>query len=243
MFTISRSGTSIASVIAQIRDVPARVIPYATSTALTRTALAGRAEVLAEMRRVFDRPTPYALNSTRVIPSTVQTLSARVQVNDDFTNNGVAAEDFLFPEVFGGPRKEKRYERSLRYSGILRSGEYTMPGQAAPLDAYGNLRASEIQRILTAVRGNFDPYQNKTSSRRSRKNAKQAPYFAGAVRGTRGIWKRQGRRALPILIFTTKAPVYRTRLDFEGIVKRVAETQFEAEFYKAADAIVARRGG
>ena len=243
MYTVSRSGQTIASVIAQIRDVPARVVPYAASTALTRVALAGRAGVLAAMPRVFDRPTPYALRSTRVIPSTVQTLAARVQVNDDFTNNGVAAEDFLFPEVFGGPRKEKRYERSLRYSGILRSGERTVLGQAAPLDAYGNLKASEIQRILTAVRGNFDPYQNKTTSRRSRKNAKKAPYFAGAVRGTRGIWKREGRKTLPILIFITKAPVYRQRLDFEGIVKRTADEQFEAEFNKAAAAIVARRGG
>jgi hypothetical protein len=255
MYTLSRTG-SIAEVIRQVRDVPERVIPYAASTALTRVALTGRARVLAEMPRVFDRPTPYALRGTRVIPSTVQKLAARVQVNEDATNNGTPAERFFFPEVYGGPRSEKRFERTLRYSGVLGSGYFAMPGQAAPLDAYGNLKASELQRIFTAIRSSFDKYQNKTSSRRSKKNAKKAPYFVVGT-GTStfvggehvfkksriqpGIYRRQGRDVKPVLIFTNKAPVYRKRLDFEGIVKRAAEEQFADEFRKAADAIISRR--
>jgi hypothetical protein len=243
MLQITRTG-SIADVIAQVRGVPARVIPYAASTALTRVAVAGRAGVLQEMPRVFDRPTPYALRSTRVRPSTVQKMVARVEVNNDATNNGTPAENFLYPGVYGGARREKRFERTLRYGGLLRAGDSVMPGQKAPLDRYGNFRASELQRILTAVRSSFDPYQNRTSSRRSRKNAKNAPYFAASISGTRGIWKRKGRRGIePILIFTSKTPVYRKRLDFEGIVQRTAESQFKAEFYRAADALIQRRGG
>lgn len=239
---LKREG-SIAAIIDQVRGVPERVIPYAASTALTRVASQGRAAVLAEMPKVFDRPTPYALRSTRVVASTITTLTARVQVNEDATNNGTPAEKFLFPEVFGGPRNEKRFERTMRYSGVLARGEYAMPGEEAPLDSYGNFRASELQRIFTAIRSSFDPYQNKTTSKRSRKNAKNAPYYAGAVRGQRGVWKRERRKLRPILIFTSAAPQYRRRLDFEGIVRRTAEANFDQEFTRAADAIVQRRGG
>lgn len=257
MLTLTRSG-SMAAVIAQARSVPERVIPYAASTALTRVALQGRAAVLAEMPRVFRNPTPYALRSTRVVPSTVQTLAARVQVNEDATNNGTPAEKFLFPEVFGGHRKEKRFERHLRYAGILRAGSYVVPGQSAPLDAYGNFKAREIQRIFTAVRGSFDPAQNRTRSARSRRNAKKAQYFVGGLDSVSivggeqrvvrsamkpGIYRRDGRGVKPVMIFTSKAPTYRRRLDFEGIARQVAEDNFEVEFLKAAAAIVQRRGG
>jgi hypothetical protein len=38
MLSIQRSGASIASVIASVRGVPSRMLPYAAATALTRCA-------------------------------------------------------------------------------------------------------------------------------------------------------------------------------------------------------------
>ncbi|RYF01440.1 MAG: hypothetical protein EOO32_03955 [Comamonadaceae bacterium] len=83
MLTVSRTGPTIAEVIASVRDVPARIIPYAASTALTRTAKhAELVELPAEMRKVFRNPVAYTINSLRVEPSTKDTLRARVMVKD-----------------------------------------------------------------------------------------------------------------------------------------------------------------
>lgn len=241
MLSIQKSG-SIAQILREARDVPARVIPYAAATALTRTAKRAQQAIIAEMPQVFDRPTPYTLNSTFVQPASVKTMTARVAVKDWASNNGTLPEDYLLPAVLGGGRKEKRFERNMRYAGLLARGERAVLGQEAPLDAFGNLRRGEMQRILTATHSSFDPAQNRSNSPRSLKNAKKAPYFAGRVKRTWGVWRREGRRLRPVLVFVRRAPQYRARLDFDGIAERTTREFFEAEFRAAAEAIVRRRG-
>lgn len=113
MLNFSSTG-SIAEMIASVRDVPARRVPYAVSTALTRTVRrAAKDDLPAKMALVFDRPTCYTLNSLFVVPSKVSTLSARVMVKNR-TSTGVVPEKFLQPEVKGGPRGEKGIEKALR---------------------------------------------------------------------------------------------------------------------------------
>lgn len=251
----ARSGR-IADMIQSFRDVPARVMPYAASTALTRTAQALAKTVLpGEMQRVFDRPNRYTLNSLRVKPATKDKLAASVWVKSDATNNGTRPEDYLLPNVAGGARNEKRFERAMRYAGLLPTGWRAMPGQGALLDEFGNLRRGEMQRILTATRTAFDPYQRKTNSARSRKNAKKAPYFAvtpltgrfvgGEYRETPnrlqpGVYRREGKGIKPVLIFTKTQPKYRQRLDFVGVSERFTVQTFPAEFDRAAQAILSR---
>lgn len=246
----------IADMVQSFRDVPARVMPYAASTALTRTAQALAKTVLpGEMQRVFDRPTRYTLNSLRVKVAKKDNLTASVWVKSDATNNGTRPEDYLLPNVAGGGRNEKRFERAMRYAGLLPNGWRAMPGQGAPLDEFGNLRRGEMQRILTATRSAFDPYQRKTNSKRSRKNAKNAPYFAvtpfvgrfvgGEYKVTPntlqpGVYRREGRGIKPVLIFTRTQPQYRQRLDFVGVSERYTLDNFPAEFQRAAQQILSR---
>lgn len=246
----------IADMVQSFRDVPARVMPYAASTALTRTAQALAKTVLpGEMQRVFDRPNRYTLNSLRVKVAKKDNLTASVWVKSDATNNGTRPEDYLLPNVAGGGRNEKRFERAMRYAGLLPNGWRAMPGQGAPLDDFGNLRRGEMQRILTATRSAFDPYQRKTNSKRSRKNAKNAPYFAvtpfvgrfvgGEYKVTPntlqpGVYRREGRGIKPVLIFTRTQPQYRQRLDFVGVSERYTLDNFPAEFQRAAQQILSR---
>lgn len=246
----------IADMVQSFRDVPARVMPYAASTALTRTAQALAKTVLpGEMQRVFDRPNRYTLNSLRVKVAKKDNLTASVWVKSDATNNGTRPEDYLLPNVAGGGRNEKRFERAMRYAGLLPNGWRAMPGQGAPLDEFGNLRRGEMQRILTATRSAFDPYQRKTNSKRSRKNAKNAPYFAvtpfvgrfvgGEYKVTPntlqpGVYRREGRGIKPVLIFTRTQPQYRQRLDFVGVSERYTLDNFPAEFQRAAQQILSR---
>lgn len=252
----ARSGR-IADMVASFRDVPARVMPYAAATALTRTANAlAKTELPNEMVRVFDRPNRYTLNSLRAKAATKDTLTASVWVKTDATNNGTRPEDYLLPNVGGGPRNEKRFERAMRYAGLLPSGWRAMPGQGAPLDEFGNLRRGEMQRILTATRSAFDPYQRKSNSARSRRNAKKAPYFAvspfvgqfvgGEFKQVKsrlqpGVYRREGRGIKPVLIFTKTQPQYGQRLDFVGVAERFTQENFPREFDRAAQQILARR--
>lgn len=238
MLTVNRSG-SLSAAIREIRDVPARVIPYAASTALTRTARLGQTEIIGAMQREFDRPTRYTLNATRVVPSTIQTLMARVAVKDQAA--GTAPEHYLLPEVEGGPRREKRFERALRFSGLLPRGMFAVPGAGAQLDESGNVPPAMIRRLLRELKAQD---KAKGSGKRRRRTARSGELFAGQPKGRgnrpTGIWRREGRRLLPVLLFV-RQPRYRSRLDFEGIVKRVAEAHFPDEFRKAAEAIAARR--
>lgn len=241
MYQVSRTG-SMADAIRQVRDIPARVIPYAASTALTKSAQASQKAIVAEMSRVFDRPVQYTLNALRTVPSTVETLSARVAVKDQ--GGRVPQENYLLPEVEGGGRREKGMERSLRYAGILRAGEFAVPGSGAPLDANGNLSGGTVRAILRAVVAVFK--KGEAVKRRRRKSgAAFSPYFFAELgrkngKKTRGVWRRQGRDLKSVLYFTTRRPQYRGRLDFTGVAERVTLAEFPRLFAEAAQAITDR---
>ena len=235
MLTVTRQG-DLAALAQRVRDVPARVIPYAASTALTRTAKLAQTEVIAEMTRVFDRPTRYTLSATRVEPSTIETLTARVAVKDQAAG-GTVPEHYLLPEVEGGGRREKRFERALRFAGVLQAGERAVPGRGARLDAAGNIDRATVRSILSAVAAKAKTGRASRASKRG-----QREVFAGAVgrRATRGVWERDASGLKALLIFTRRAPRYAPRLDFEGAARRAAEANFEREFAKAAQALAQR---
>jgi hypothetical protein len=250
----TRNGR-LDAVVGQLRSIPERVIPYAANGALNIVAKRARDDIKAEMPRVFDRPNAYTLNSLRIFESTRETLTARISVKTDAPNNGTLPEDYLLPNVFGGGRKEKRFERNLRYAGILANGWRAVPATGVKLDAFGNLPRGEIQRILTAVRASFDPAQNRSNSARSRRNARNAQYFVGGLdrvsivggeaKVTRstvapGIYRRDGRGIKPVLIFVKKQPEYRARLPFAEIAERRAEADFPTEFARIANAILSK---
>lgn len=226
------------AVVASMRDIPARVIPYATATALTRVAKEAQREVERRMPEVFNEPTRFTLNALRTEPASKDRLVARVAVKDIAA--GVPQEKYLEPQVVGGPRREKRFERALRYSGALAPGERATIGQAAPVDRHGNIAVGEIRRILGAL--GIETKAGKAGKETKGRRPGQA-YFAGAVgrRGARGVWQRDGRRVRPVLIFTRQAPQYRKRLAFGEIARQVAEDRFADEFARAARAIMARR--
>lgn len=242
MLTIRSSG-NIADVIASVRGVPTRIVPYAASTALTLVAKqAATVDLPAEMRAVFSGPTAYTLNSLRIEPSTKDSLSARVMVKNQAA--GIAPENFLQPEVEGGGRKYKRAEAAMRYAGVLRAGQFAMPGKGIDLDANGNVKGAEVRTILAAlnnIRGGVGGKGQKAG--RGRKLANDL--FVGKPNGgsrPEGIWRREGKRLRPLFVFANKAPTYAKRLDFSGVVQRVALARFRPEFEKAIAAMVSKGG-
>lgn len=234
MLTVRKTSGNLADVIAAIPNVPRRVIPYAASTALTRVAQHAATKVLPdEMRKAFQGPTAYTLNSLRVVPSTADTLSARVMVKDKAA--GRPPQNYLLPEVEGGSRSRKGMEGALRYQGILRSGQFAVPGTGATLDANGNVSGAQVRTILSAlkkIRGGVGAKGQRAG--RGRKLANDL--FAGKPNGgnrAEGIWRREGKRLRMLFTFTNKAPSYSPRLNFEGTVLQVARERFGVEFERA----------
>jgi len=234
MLTVRKTSGNLADVIAAIPNVPRRVIPYAASTALTRVAKHAATKVLPDaMRKAFDSPTAYTLNSLRVEPSTTATLSARIMVKD--MSAGVPQEKYLLPEVDGGSRGRKGMESALRYQGILRGGQFAVPGTGATLDANGNVSGAQVRTILSAlknIRGGVGAKGQRAG--RGRKLANDL--FAGKPNGgnrAEGIWRREGKRLRMLFVFANKAPSYSPRLDFAGTVQQVARERFGVEFDRA----------
>ena len=244
MLEIRRSG-NMADVIASVRGVQTYMVPYAAATALTRVAkFAEKTALPAEMRANFDGVTSWTLNSLRTEIASKDNLRARVSVKNDVPAGTVKPENFLFPQVEGVVRKRKRAEAAMGYAGVLGGGEFAMPGDGLNLDANGNVKGAEVRTILGAlknIRGGVGAKGQKAG--RGRKLANDL--FVGKPNGGNrpdGIWRREGQRIRALFVFTNDAPTYDKRLDFTGVVQRVALKRFQPEFQKAMAAMVARGG-
>lgn len=208
--------------------------PYAIALALTRTAKDAQPAVQARMQKDFDRPTPYTLNSTYVLPAkkTDPVPTADVYFKNE-SSKGTPAAKYIAPEVFGGHRGQKRYERALRAAGRLPAGMVTVPGSGAQLDKYGNVPAGLINAMLSQLGSNPDAYQNATGSKRSRRTRKvRGQFFIGRPGGGRlplGVWLRQGDKLVPFLLFVKQA-TYTKRLGFREAVAETFEQRFAINF-------------
>jgi len=238
--------TDIDKLLPKLAAVGSRQVPFVVAMALTRTGKLAQEEVKKSMPKVFDRPTPYTLNSTYLRPATRQRLEALVKIKDE-AFKGIPANKFLHAQAFGGGRNMKRSERSLQIKGYLKDNQQVVPGKGATLDGYGNIRAGAMSKILSAVQASADPYQNETtaSRKRGRTRKRKAEYFVGAPGGGRlpmGVWQRSGfafgSAIKPILIFT-KPGRYKKRLPFHDVVTKVTRDNFEAQLYVAIERALA----
>ena len=222
-------------------------LPFATALALTWTAQSVAEHLQGEMRTVFDRPTPYTLNSLRVFPATKQKLVARVWMKDESVKAEPATK-WLSPEIFGGQRKNKRVERQLRERGILPSDKYVVPGAGAQLDRFGNMSRGQVTKALSGIGGytqqGYDA--NATSSARSQRKGNARRYFVMYDTNRRpvGIAERTGKGSagLKIILAFVARPDYRKAFDFFSIAEREAQKQLPQQFEKAmAQAVGTRR--
>lgn len=220
------------------------VVQKATRLAVERTALDVRKNIVAEMSRVFDRPVPYTLKSLYVRMQRGDVAIARVWLKDEGdAGKGTPATKYLAPQIFGGERKLKRFERSLQAAGLLPAGMNAVPGAAAKLDAHGNMLRSQIVQILSYLRAFGESgYRANMTTASAKRFVKRTGthYFVGRPGGRSlplGVWETRRfahgtSSARPVLIFTKQA-VYKKRLQFFEIAHRTVEREFEAKFHSA----------
>lgn len=211
---------------------------FATVVALTRTAKAVKDAEVAEMARVFDRPTRYTLNALYVRPATMARPEASVGFKD-FAGKGTPAWKYLGPQIEGGARRRKRFETSLARAGLLPQGMFAVPGDAADLDAYGNMARGQIVKILSDLKafGEVGYVANRRGRGNSRRRRRAERYFVGGFGRARplppGIYKRVGDGpAVPVVAYV-RAPRYRRRFDFFRIAERTVNATFQREFDRA----------
>lgn len=223
-------------------------VPSAMALALTRTGQQVKEALVDEIRHSFDRPTPWTLNSLFMKEAKKNRLQSRVWVKDD-AYKGIAPVKYLTPEIFGGKRSVKRFERALANKGLAEKGAKFVPGSGAKLDQYGNIGRGQIVQALAAV-GAFgeEGYKanmtDKGRARLAKGNAKKGvrgvTYFAGAPGGGKlpfGIWQRTsfgklGSAIRPIMLKIDE-PNYHEEFDFFGVSRRVVNARLADEFAQA----------
>lgn len=236
----------VRDVLKQLADVKDKQLPFATSLAINRTAQKVKAKEEHEIRDVFDRPTPYIQNSVFIKPSTKTSLTAKVGIKDQAFGKGLPAIKPLQAEISGGERRLKRYEEALRSIGVLPEGYFTVPGEAANIDSFGNIARGQIVQILSYFRANRDVGSTSNSTDKTRAklakstNTKRGiSYFVGSPgdgKAPLGIWMKVfsnfGTAIRPILIFVKSAnyePIY----DFKFVAKTTIDSEWDMAFNAA----------
>lgn len=232
--------------LASLQQLGSGLANRALADALNHTANQARQALQVEMSSVFDRPTPWTLNSIRILNATPASLEAAVWVKDESGGkNPLAAEDYLLPHVDGGTRNKRRAEGYLRETGILPAGMFIVPAAGARLDAYGNIQRGHMMQILSGLKAlkRAGSDHSSTESRRSlRKGHAQAFFVLRRGKTPAGIAERRGKSMVMVLAFV-RQPQYRERFKFHDVVRRVAEddAQLEANINKAiTDALSGR---
>ena len=208
----------------------AKELKFAAVVSLTRTAQDIKSGAVQKMRDVFDRPTPWTLNSLAVKPATKQDPVAYVRKKEFGANS---AGHILSPHIDGTTRGKRRSEQAL--------GENVVTGKSMPTDKYGNLTASTYTKILSQLKVTSDATQRATNSKRSRRSRKNEAYFKqGNV-----IYQRKGKTILPALILT-RPPNYRKTFPYfetgQATFDRVFPTHFNPAVERAIQAAVRNSG-
>jgi len=198
-------------------------LPFATSLALNRMGKQTLGAQRIEMQRRFDRPTPYTLNSLFKTTATKTSLETRTRIKSPNPSEaGQTEKRYVGVQIFGGNRKDKASERRLRAAGLLPAGWQMVPGAGLRLDRYGNVPGGRVAAILQSLLGGTS-YTSAAGT-----------YVVGQVGGTKGIWKVQRNKWVPIFIFV-KRPTYEPLLDYYGVSEQEFQKNWSEIFSQAID--------
>ena len=238
---IKAETEGLKDVLKWLDDKQKDKVPDAAMKAVNTTANIARKAVYDEMRKVFDRPTPYTMRSVWIDYATKERLSADVYIKDE-GGKGVAPVKYLWPEVYGGRRNQKGFERLLSSEGYIQSDEFLMPWKVKK-DQYGNVTGGTIQKILSGLRAQKDDYQNSPAQggdyrgTRKRRRVVRTYYIDEWYKKNKGItiiWEhdaKSGRRT-PLFV-SQKRATYKRRLRFNEVVQQTVGRVLVTEFLRA----------
>lgn len=206
-----------------------RRIQFAMLKAIDRTADKTKSRLYSEMHKIFDRPTPFILNSLRTKPPSMSDLSSEIGFKSDWVSR---SPGILTPQVEAGARGFKAFEMALSRAGRLAGNEHLVPARGVPLNQYGNVSPGLIGRIIAGLRA-------QAGTRANTKAGSQTTwYFMSA----RGIGQRKGHETKWLFARKTGAPQYKKRFPFYEVASRFAAETYPAEFEKTLKEALEKQG-
>lgn len=203
-------------------------IPFIERTTINSGAFACRDDVKKGIGQVFIRPTSFILNSSFVDKATKSNPFAVVYIKQDPPRGGKKSPaEVLEPHVVGGKRFVKPFEWGLR-SNIwdrlrgrsIPPDTHFVPGEDAQLNQYGNMGKARIKTILKQV-------QSPASK-----------YFLYTPEGEKYplVMHKSSKKADPeVILAGIKTPNYKQRFDFETIVSKSFEKNYESLLISTMD--------
>jgi hypothetical protein len=230
-------------------------IRYAASRALNNVAFAVNAEIKQEMKRGFKGgATPYTLSAFRVAKAAPDNLVATVALRSD-SGGKARSYDVTLKHLFtGGTRTWKGMEGAFRRLGVLPPGFMIVPGDACPLDAYGNPPRALIVQLIAYFQafGEVGYRANMTDKRKAKlakigrtasgyKTIGGVQYFVSRGRGMwygrqqhlpAGIWAKTGIHGVDVkpLFMFVKTGRWRRFIDLQKLGEQVVASRWPSEF-------------
>lgn len=221
--------SNVDDVMRYIDGLPRNVVLPAMVDALNWTAYDVRLAEQDEMRRVFDDPAPWTINSMMVDKASTSDPVAGVGWKE--TGARTPAGRYLIPQVKGGPRPPTPFEFRLIANGKLRSGEFLVPSRFAERNARGDLNPGQITKILSDL-GSIDTARSYPGARNRGRRALET-YYVDRTSTVPGIYLNRGARRRLLVFVIVRQPTYRPIFDFEGVAKRYEKANFADKFARA----------
>jgi len=223
------------------------LIRYAASVAVNDVAFDAKKRLATQAKRVFNNPRPMSINAgfvyTKSTPKTLQALFGL----KDFLPKGTAPDVYLKPQIYGGSRGHKRFEKAIirKFPGFGRNTFFVPATQNRQfLDSRGDLRGSVVTQMLSHLQA-FGEQGYKGNI----KNPKRALYFPVMRLGDYGmlppgIYKRDaiGSENFEAVVFAIRSePRYQKRFYYFEAVEKSAREKFPTSFTRRFSRMAAKK--
>jgi len=182
MITVKIDDKQVRRLIASLDKHAIR----AAERALDKTAFGIAIQIRQTMDRVFDRPVAYTIRSLIVTKTKNHNMKASVWFKDPER----MSQHYLVPQVEGGQRKTKGFERAMDNLKFI-------PSDHLELDKFGNVKPQLIRTVLSVLgRAEFaNGWQSNRTKKSAVRNQKDRdfvwlPRGAGGGKLPPGIYRR-----------------------------------------------------
>lgn len=193
-----------------------------------------------EMKRVFDRPSPYVLRGLKKrYPGQVGVMKAGTGF--EFFPVGKSPEDIVKPHVFGGDRSQKRSERRLAQQSLLMPAAKAIQGRNYPRGAGGDIIGARYSEMLAAM-GAMSETARSNLPKSAQRNRKSVSFFAMRRKGDAmpfAIAERRGGK-LTIMLVPSRPMNYPKRYDYFGVGQKQARYSLPLHFNRIVNRYMAR---
>ena len=232
----------------RLDDLQRRQMPYITVQAVNAVARAAVADLKTSMHAAFDRPTSWTLNSVYAKTAHPRQANPVAYVGiKEFAPGGTPAWKYLGPQVTGGLRRQKRFEKLIE-NVVPGAPAFVVPGKGAKLDASGNLSRGQLNQLLSGLGAmqeqGFQANTTPASARRRLRELKHmssrqglSSFFVARSKSTgkpTGVFQLVSKGdVVPVLIFTDQAPDYDVRWSPMAVVATSVARNRDRAFWGA----------